>query len=82
MNLISAISSLLNIAALRSLTVGFVACQLGSVVGSSPSWLELMLLTDNADGDCRQNDDELCPLGDAKGELGMLDGWVINIFSR
>lgn len=78
----SAINSLLNIAAFRSLTVGFVACQLGSVVGSFVSWLEVMWFTETADGECKQNEVELCPLGEPKGELGMLDGCVINILSR
>lgn len=81
-NLMSAINSLLNIAALRSRTVGFVACQLGSVVGSSDSWLDAMLLIEAVDGDCKQNEAEPCPLGDASGELGTLDGCVISILSR
>lgn len=78
----SAISSLLNIAAFRSLTVGLVACQLGSVVGSSFSWLVPMLLIDSAVGDCKQNVLELCAPGDASGELGMLEGWVMSRLSR
>lgn len=76
----SAINSLLNIAAFRSLTVGFVACQLGSVVGSSLSLFRLP--SESPDGDCKQNVVKFCAPGDARGELGMLDGCVINRLSR
>lgn len=41
-----------------------------------------MLVTDSADGDCRQKEVELCPLGDANGELGMELGCVISMLSR
>jgi hypothetical protein len=73
-NLMSAINSLLNIAAFLSLTVGLVACQLGSVVGSSPSLFGLTLLGEIDEGDCKQKVVEFCAPGDASGELGMLDG--------
>lgn len=39
-------------------------------------------MTDSADGDCRQKEVELCPLGDANGELGMELGCVISMLSR
>lgn len=78
-NLISAIKSLLNMAALRSRTVGFVACQFGSAVTSVVSMNECVLLLDV---DCKQKDVELNAPGEAKGELGMLEGCVISILSR
>lgn len=44
--------------------------------------LDVMLLIDASDGDCKQNEEEPCPLGEANGELGMLDGCVISMLSR
>jgi hypothetical protein len=63
----SAISSLLNIAAFLSLTVGLEACQLGSTV-DWPGQVKLK--------------DVLVKLGDASGDVGALAGCVICIASR
>jgi hypothetical protein len=63
----SAISSLLNIAAFLSLTVGLEACQLGSMV-DWPGQVKLK--------------DVLVKLGDARGDVGALAGCVICIVSR
>lgn len=70
MKLISDISSLLNMAPLRSRTVGLVACQFGSPV-SIVNMLFGMV-----------NDVELCAPGDVSGDDGILDGWVTCISSR
>lgn len=59
----SDINSLLNIAALRSRTVGFVACQLGSPVSMV---IELFGIWNDAN----------CAPGDANGEAGALHGCV------
>lgn len=70
MKLISDISSLLNIAAFRSRTVGLVACQFGSPVSIANIVFGSV------------NDVELCAPGDVNGDDGMLDGWVTCMFSR
>lgn len=64
-------SSLLNMAALRSRTVGLVACQFGSPV----SMVNMVLFG-------IVNDVELWAPGDVNGDDGMLDGCVTCIFSR
>lgn len=71
MKLISDISSLLNMAAFRSRTVGLVACQFGSPV----SMMNMALFG-------IVNDVELWAPGDVNGDDGMLDGCVTCIFSR
>lgn len=71
MKLISDISSLLNMAAFRSRTVGLVACQFGSPV----SMVNMALFG-------IVNDVELWAPGDVNGDDGMLDGCVTCIFSR
>lgn len=67
MNLISAMSSLLNIAALRSLTEGLLACQLGSnvVCGFGLHKLKFVLVMPGLDN----------------GELFADAGWVICVLS-
>lgn len=62
MKLISDMSSLLNIAAFRSRTVGLVACQFGSPVSMVNIVFGIV------------NDVELCAPGDVSGDDGMLDG--------
>lgn len=68
--LISDISSLLNIAAFRSRTVDFVACQFGSPVSIVNKLFGIV------------NDVELWAPGDINGDDGILDGCVTWIFSR
>lgn len=68
--LISDISSLLNMAALRSRTVGFVACQFGSPVSMVNIVFGMV------------NEMELCAPGDVIGDDGILDGCVTCMSSR
>lgn len=59
-------------AAFRSRTVGFVACQLGSVVS----------MMDVVFDDGMVNEVELRAPGDASGDEGALHGWVTCMLSR
>lgn len=70
MKLISDMSSLLNMAAFRSRTVGLVACQFGSPVSMVNIVFGIV------------NDVELWAPGDVNGDDGMLDGCVTCIVSR
>lgn len=69
--LMSDINSLLNIAALRSRTVDFVACQFGSPV----SMVKILFGIVN-------DVEQLWAPGDVNGDDGMLDGCVTCKFSR
>ncbi|KAJ8874118.1 hypothetical protein PR048_024959, partial [Dryococelus australis] len=78
MKRMSAMSSLLNMAALRSRTVGLVACQLGSMVDwPGDTRLKVVLVAVDVAAVALL----LTLLGDARGEVGALAGCVICIAS-